>query len=136
MAVRPFAPDDLAQLQVLASKLWPDDDPYMPSTEQVFVWEAESGALGGFACVSVRLFVDGAHHSPCPHIEGWYVEPDLRGQGVGKQLVVAIEAWCVSEGFRELTSDTWTWNTDSIEAHKALGFELTDEVQFFRKGLQ
>lgn len=135
MPIRPFVIGDLAELQVIASKLWPDDDPYVPSTEQVFVWEDESGILRGFACVSVRLFVDGAHHSPCPHIEGWYVEPEFRGAGVGKALVEAIEEWCKSQGFVELTSDTWTWNTDSIEAHKAVGFDLTDEVQFFRKGL-
>ena len=56
-------------------------------------------------------------------VEDWFVEPAVRGQGVGAALLGALE-----DVFRETRCDliesaTWTFNESSVRAHTALGFE-------------
>jgi aminoglycoside 6'-N-acetyltransferase I len=126
---------DHAELQTFAQRLWPDEVNHDFQQEHVFVFERRGGTLAGFASFSVRPFVNGADAAPCPHIEGWYVEPDARGLGVGRALISAIENWCAEHGFAELTSDACLANTGSLLAHAAIGFEPTEQVQYFRKSL-
>ena len=133
MAVRILRSSDQSELQALARQLWPEDTPYDFEGEHVFVWECEDGVLGGFATMSIRPWVDGSDGAPCPHLEGWYVLPELRRKGVGRALVAAIESWCASHNFREFTSDTLLENEVSIRAHAALGFEPTEQIQHFKK---
>lgn len=71
----------------------------------------------------------------CPYVEGWWVDPDLRKQGIGRALFAAIESWCREHGFTELASDARVDNLDSQAAHAALGFEPTERLQFLRKPL-
>src|SRR5690606_18460796 len=93
------------------------------------------GGPGGFASFSVRPFVDGCDSMPCPHLEGWWVEPDLRRQGIGTALVAAVEQWARERGFTELGSDTELTNGLSRGVHPRLGFEPTEQIQYFRKRL-
>lgn len=99
----------------------------------VFVVDRGDGALGGFIEVSVRATVDGAHSARTAYVEGWYVDPNLRGQGVGRQLMEAAEAWAVARGHTEIASDAEIDNLDSIQAHQALGFSETFRVVQFIK---
>jgi aminoglycoside 6'-N-acetyltransferase I len=100
----------------------------------VFVYDRANGLLGGFAEFSVRDYVDGAHTKPVGYLEGWYVDPDLRGLGIGKSLVKAGESWMRSLGLQEIGSDSELDNESGILAHLALGFEETFRVvQFIKK---
>ncbi|MGZ3498278.1 MAG: GNAT family N-acetyltransferase [Vulcanimicrobiaceae bacterium] len=72
---------------------------------------------------------------PIPHIEGWYVEPSARGNGVGRRLMSAAEIWASSLGFKEIASDTEIHNEASLRAHQACGFEEVDRLIKFRKAL-
>ena len=47
----------------------------------------------------------------------------------------AVEAWCVAQGFDELTSDTEQERVSSHHAHEAVGFKKTSQIQYFRKKL-
>jgi aminoglycoside 6'-N-acetyltransferase I len=72
----------------------------------VLVAQRNTGALCGFAEVSIRRdHVDGASAVPVAYLEGWYVEPDVRGTGVGWQLLEAVEKWAAGRGLKELASD-------------------------------
>lgn len=95
------------------------------------VAERAPGKLGGFLEVSIRDQEEG----PLPWIEGWFVDEDRRGQGVGRKLVVAAEKWARGEGYGEIGSDTEIENTKSIAAHKALGYEELERIVIFRKKL-
>ena len=99
----------------------------------VFVYDRGDGALGGFIEVSVRTQVDGAHSERTAYVEGWYMDQDLRGQGIGRQLVETAEAWAAARGLTELASDAEIDNLASIQAHKALGFAETFRVVQFLK---
>jgi len=55
-------------------------------------------------------------------IEDWWVEPYHRGQGVGKALLGAIEAFFRDVGCEVVESGTWSSNAAAREVHDALGF--------------
>ena len=68
-------------------------------------------------------------------LEGIWVRPKFRRQGIGARLIRHIEAFLVSQGFRELGSDTQIDNLESQIAHRAWGFSETERVVYFRKDL-
>jgi aminoglycoside 6'-N-acetyltransferase I len=122
--------------------LWPDDDvvsdideQYADPTLVAFVAEREDGRLGGFAEASVRRYANSNDESPCAFLEGWWVDADIRRQGVGRALLAAVEEWARAQGFTELGSDALLDNTLSHQVHHALGFEERERVIYFRKWL-
>ncbi|NOT06958.1 MAG: GNAT family N-acetyltransferase [Gemmatimonadales bacterium] len=133
--VRLMRPAELSEAVAMMRALWPDAGEYDFSGETVFVWERPAGGLGGFVSFSLRPWAEGCDSAPVPHIEGWWVAPDLRRAGVGRALFEAVEQWCREHGYRELGSDVELANTTSLAAHAALGFEPTAQLQFFRKRL-
>ena len=99
----------------------------------VFVAARPAGGLCGFLEASVRAMVDGCTTHPVGYLEGWFVDPDVRQQGVGRTLVEAAEEWASLQGCREMASDTHLANSTSIAAHKALGFHDELPTVRFRK---
>ena len=69
------------------------------------------------------------------YIEGWYVDPDVRRQGIGRALVEAAESWARSKGCRQMASDAELWNEVSHRAHGALGYQKTGRLMLFKKDL-
>ncbi len=134
MPVRPMRDDEIDAVKAMMLALWADfDGDY--GDEQVLVWERAGGDLGGFVSYEVRAWAEGCDSRPVPYIEGWWVAPDLRGAGVGRALIAAVEAWARAKGFVELGSDVDLGNESSLKAHVALGFEPRIAVQYFRKRL-
>ena len=70
------------------------------------------------------------------YLEGWYVVPAARRQGVGAALVRAAEDWARSQGCTEFASDALIDNAVSAAAHRALGFQETVQIRCFRKLLK
>ena len=104
-------------------------------TEIVLVAARASGKLAGFVEVGTRPYAEGCATSPVPYIEAWYVDDDVRRQGIGGALFRAAEAWARAEGFTEIASDVQIDNAVSISAHKALGYEETERIVCFRRSL-
>jgi aminoglycoside 6'-N-acetyltransferase I len=88
----------------------------------------------GLAEVSIRRdHVEGTSSAPVAYLEGWYVAPAYRQQGVGHALIRAAEEWALRTGFSELASDAEADNRASISAHLAIGFrEVGRSVHFVR----
>jgi GNAT superfamily N-acetyltransferase len=126
---------DRAQVAEWKRTLWDEDDG-TDDDETVFVWESETGVLGGFVSVSLRPWAEGCVGAPVPYVEGWYVTENLRRQGIGRALIQKAEAWAQERGFAELGSDVRLDNPISFEAHERLGFVPTEQLQFFRKSLR
>ena len=101
----------------------------------VFVAVRRDGMLGGFLEAGTRKYAEGCESSPVGYIEGWYVDEDLRGQGIGKALVKAAEEWARSQGLTEMASDTWLDNDVSIQAHLKMGYEEAERLVHFVKKL-
>lgn len=109
-------------------------EPEATGLSAVFVSETGSGQRTGFLELFVRNYAEGCV-GPAPYVEGWYVEPALRGSGVGRALVGAAEEWAGQHGFSELASDTQLENEASQRVHEALGFEEVERSVHFRKTL-
>ncbi|WP_425481047.1 aminoglycoside 6'-N-acetyltransferase [Lysobacter enzymogenes] len=129
----------------LRAQLWPQqrledlaeelDDWFEDARLAAFVAQDDDG-LCGFAEASLRSdYVNGTESSPVAFLEGWYVAPQRRGQGVGRALIAAVENWGRERGCRELASDALLDQLDSQRAHEACGFEETERVVYFRRRL-
>src|SRR5688572_21974847 len=110
--VRAFEPTDWREWSRMRCALWPHHSvaehqaemtawPARPDAA-IFVCSRESGGLSGFAELDTRPYVDGCRTSPVAILEGWYVDADCRGSGVGRALVDAVEAWARARGLHEL----------------------------------
>jgi aminoglycoside 6'-N-acetyltransferase I len=102
-----------------------------------FLVAERDDTLVGFVEVGLRSHANGCDPvRPVGFIEGWFVANKLRGEGVGRKLIVAAERWCRKQGCREVASDTWSDHRRSVNAHKALGFEVEGTFVNFRKHLR
>jgi len=119
----------------MMQSLWPQAADYDFTGESVLVWEDDQHRLAGFISFSLRPWAEGCDAMPVPYIEGWWVAPELRRRGIGRELVRAVEQWARDHGFAELGSDVEFDNQISLSAHAALGFQPTVRLQFFRKRL-
>jgi aminoglycoside 6'-N-acetyltransferase I len=149
VAIRPLQSRNVQPWATLRGALWPEADgadllreanafasgASESLVDAVFVAEDDALQTIGFVELSIRDFADGCDSMPIPHIEGWYVEPSARGQGVGTALMHAAEAWARERGFTEIASDTEVENVPSQRAHAALGYEETERLVKFRKSL-
>jgi aminoglycoside 6'-N-acetyltransferase I len=94
------------------------------------------GSAVGFVEASKRVdYVNGTSSSPVAFLEGLYVVPASRRQGVARALVQSVVQWALAEGCSELASDSLLDNSTAHAAHRALRFEETERVVYFRRGL-
>jgi len=105
------------------------------SDGEVFIAEREDGSVAGFVEVGSRPYADGCDTSPVGYIEAWYVDPDVRRSGYGRDLLKAAENWARGRGYHEMASDALLDNEISHAAHYRAGYEEVDRVVQFRKGL-
>ena len=94
------------------------------------------GSAVGFVEASKRVdYVNGTSSSPVAFLEGLYVVPGSRRQGVARVLVESVMKWASAEGCSELASDSLLDNSAAHAAHRSLGFEETERVVYFRRAL-
>lgn len=140
---------DSAEWLRLRNALWPDEKadnavqverflacyPRQPleMLHEVFVCERPEGGLCGMLEVSIRTTAPGCATNHIGYLEGWYVDADWRGRGVGRALVEQAEAWARAQGSTEMASDTTPDYPTSPAAHAALGYVETE--RYFRKEL-
>jgi aminoglycoside 6'-N-acetyltransferase I len=143
--IRALKKTDFAEWARLRRALWPDCQGARAQLEMrelmrarkkcgVIVIDRGGGKLGGFAELALRDGVDGAAREVTAFLEGWFVEPELRGRGWGRKLIVAAEGWAREHGSVELASDTELDDATAIAAHRAMGFRETFRtVQFLKR---
>ncbi len=143
--IRPATAADAVAWAQLRLGLWPDaDDPLetlvaalAEDADAVFLACAAGGQAIGFAEVRLRHdYVNGTESSPVGFLEGWYVQPQWQGRGVGRALLAAVRAWTRDAGCRELASDSRVEDVQAHAAHRACGFEETERVVYFRMPLE
>ncbi|MFD1970800.1 aminoglycoside 6'-N-acetyltransferase [Trinickia caryophylli] len=112
-----------------AKRLLPRLDRYV-----AFLAVSSCGEALGFAEAAIRHdYVNGCDTSPVVFLEGIYVVPRMRHQGIAAALCAAIQQWGASHACEEFASDTAVDNVDAQALHRALGFQETERVVFFRK---
>lgn len=133
---------DRAAWLAMRATLWPDAAPedHEHDVERVLDSDSEWGFIAetsgepiAFAEVAIRKYANGCESQPVPFLEGIWVDPRYRRQGIGKALIAHIESFLGSRGFHEWGSDALIENTQSHAAHAAWGFVETERVVCFRK---
>ncbi|HEY1210725.1 MAG TPA: GNAT family N-acetyltransferase [Terracidiphilus sp.] len=64
---------------------------------------------------------------PGIYLEDLFVEPELRGLGIGKALLERVAAIAVEKGCQRLEWAVLDWNTPAIEFYREMGAEFMDE---------
>jgi aminoglycoside 6'-N-acetyltransferase I len=143
--IRPLRPDEHDGWLSLRERLWPDiplgelaseraEILADPTRNGVLVAAAPDG-LVGFVEVSIRDWAEGCKTRPVGYIEAWYVAPESRRVGLGRQLVQAAERWARGRGCTEMGSDAYLSNKVSRAAHRALGYGEVAQLVLFSKKL-
>ena len=147
LRIRTVQPGDAQDWERMREALWPSEpgghaeeiasffggDRRDPA--EVLLAIDDSGAVIGFAEVSIRQYAEGCSTDRVAYLEGWFVEEGQRRRGIGAALVAAVEAWGRAQGCAELASDTEIHNAGSAAAHQALGFSEVERIVCFRKTL-
>lgn len=105
-----------------------------PGENCIFVAERPSGKLAGYLLIGNRKYAEGCTSSPVGYLEEWFVDADVRRQGVGQALVTAGENWARQNGYSEVASDTIIDNQISLKAHLTMGYEEVErQINFIKR---
>lgn len=104
-------------------------------TETAFIAK-NHGIYLGFIQLALRFeFVEGTSTSPVLYMEGIYVDPSHRKEGIAKKLIEAADKWGKEKGCTEMASDTEITNQLSIDFHQSVGFSEVNRLVAFQKKL-
>lgn len=149
ISVRPVRPDDADSWLRMRLDLWPEGSEAEHETEiaqyfqgqargrpaTVLLAERGDGTAVGFAELAIRPYAEGCVSDRVAYLEGWYVVPEARREGVGRALIAAAEEWGRAQRSTEFASDAHPDNDVSTAAHLATGFTDAGLVRCFRKDL-
>ena len=66
------------------------------------------------------------------YLEDLFVDPHLRGRGIGKGMLQVLARRCLAEDLTGLNWSVLNWNESSIQFYKSLGASPIDEWTGFR----
>ena len=145
-SIRPLHEKDLNEWFQLRKLLWDgisEDDHKTEmldiidhvESQLILVAATDGGKLIGFLEASIRPFVEDCETDHVGYLEGWFVHPAFRKQGVGRELVRHAENWARDKGCTEMASDAELGNEQSLSAHLRLGYGETSRLVHLRKEL-
>ena len=143
MQIRTYQHSDNEERLRMRIALWPDHSseeleeemewwPAQPDTD-IFVADAGDATLLGFAEVSIHTEAPGCTTNRIGFLEGWYVDPAYRRQGIGRALNTAAEQWARERGCTEMASDTKEQYPISPSAHVGIGYSRVSEFDFAKR---
>lgn len=86
--------------------------------------------LAGMALWFLNFSTWGCTHGI--YLEDLYVRPELRGKGLGKQLLQSLAQTCVERNYQRLEWCVLKWNKPSIDFYHSVGAFPMDEWDTFR----
>ena len=101
--------------------------------DHAVVVSERGSTLVGWAHVSVRHLVES---NPCAEICGFVVEEAHRGQGVGTELLQAIEDWARSQGRDTIRVRSNTLSEDAHRFYEGRGYRCSKRQAIFAKILR
>ncbi|MFI5263823.1 MAG: aminoglycoside 6'-N-acetyltransferase [Candidatus Kapaibacterium sp.] len=139
--------DDLPDWLEMALALWPYESKedmeslfhtlFASENDEMLIARTDDGIAVGFANISIRKeYVEGSNSSPVGYIEGIYVKPEFRKQGIARKFIELAEEWSRNRGCTELGSDTEIENVESREFHRHIGFGTESRIVHFIKGIK
>ena len=144
ISIQEFEPTDFDSLLEMSQKLWTKyekseleqllQESFVLKRNRVLIAKTAEGKGVGFSIFSIRTdYVEGAEQSPTCYLEGIFVDPDYRNNGISKQFIQLGEKWCKEQGCTQLGSDTWLSDKGAQAFHKQVGFWEEDKLVHFLK---
>lgn len=91
--------------------------------------------VGAAQCSLRRDYVEGTESSPVGYLEGIFVLPEYRRNGIARALLKGCEDWAAAKGCSEFASDCELTNTESLHFHLQMGFIEANRIICFTKKL-
>jgi len=146
MKIEQIGPKAVPEAARLAQLLWPEHtrEELQGELEQVLLsrkgavflaYGPDAQAVGFAQCQLRHDYVEGTESSPVGYLEGIYVQPDSRRQGIAGALLKACEQWASRQGCREFASDCELSNQQSLRFHLGCGFAEAGRMICFVKEL-
>lgn len=145
MKIMPVTEPLLADWLQLRRLLWPDhEDAHLlemrqlleqTQTLQLLSYNDQQQAIAMLEASIRYEYVNGTQSSPVAFLEGIYVLLEYRRSGVASALVQQVEDWARQFACTEFASDAALDNTISHAMHRALGFQETERVVYFKKNI-
>ena len=66
------------------------------------------------------------------YLEDLFVQPEFRGRGIGKALLLRLARLAVERGYGRVEWSVLDWNEPAIQFYKSLGAKPMDEWTIFR----
>ena len=133
---------DWLQFRIL---LWPEsEDAHLVEmqqllgqihTLQLLAYSDQQQAIAMLEASIRYEYVNGTQTSPVAFLEGIYVLPEYRRSSIATALVQQVEQWAKQFACTEFASDAAIDNTISHAMHRALGFQETERVVYFKKNI-
>lgn len=145
LIIRKMTKRDIPNWLEMRAELWPHC-PLQEHTEEINEQLNSPKTLQGFIILIDNQpagFIEAAirqnahkKFGRAGYIEGWFVKAEFRLNGLGKQLVQAVEQWSIAKGCEQIASDVEDFNLGSIVAHTKLDyieqFRADGEVKFLK----
>lgn len=99
-----------------------------------FLYYSQSEEPIAWISLSLRHdYVEGCQAGPIAYLEGIFISPNYRSQGISEELMHFAKGWAKSQGISQLGSDTELDNLLSQNFHIKHGFrEVSRTVHYIR----
>ncbi|MBP3619834.1 MAG: GNAT family N-acetyltransferase [Clostridia bacterium] len=134
---------DLDKIALLSQKVYSEPNievlkkeflDYLQEENNLVLLSEINGESVGFAHITIRHdYVEGCDTFNVAYLEGIYVEKTFRGRGIAREFVNFAVDWAKKKGCNEFASDCQLTNSESIEFHKAIGFEEVGRIVCFKR---
>ena len=114
----------VATEETLRATLFPADPSTRPAAECILAF-TDTGAPAGFALYFFNYSTFLA--KPGLYLEDLFVRPELRGQGLGKALLLHLARLANQRGCGRMEWSVLDWNQPAIDFYRSIGAELKTE---------
>jgi GNAT superfamily N-acetyltransferase len=128
--IRALAAYERAPDAVTATEAGLERDGFGPNPFYFCLMAEYDGRVAGFALYFFNYST--WLGQPGIYVEDLFVEPELRGRGIGKALLERVAAIAVEKGCLRLEWAVLDWNTPAIEFYRSTGAEFMDEWRIVR----
>jgi len=101
--------------------------------EILLVAQSDDGDVVGWVHGSERLLLESGRQC---ELAGLIVHADVRGRGVGRMLVAAVEAWASARGLEQISVRSNVTRADSHPFYERIGYVRVKTQHAYRKSLQ
>jgi GNAT superfamily N-acetyltransferase len=127
--IRALAAYERAPEAVTTTEAGLERDGFGPNPFYFCLIAEHNGQAAGYA---IYFFIYSTWVGPGIYLEDIFVEPELRGLGIGKALLERVAAIAVENSCQRLQWAVLDWNTPAIDFYRSMGGDFLDEWRTVR----